>query len=134
MQDPSVTSVYETDSEMEALIYEGLLTEAGLMAQVRQLDDPLLINAIRQLAPTRFQVVVPNQQAAVAAAIVAEHHQRVAESVPVVENEDDEDAGYVNHAKERLILIGRIVIWLMIIAVILLAVIRIGNLSSHHRY
>jgi len=115
MQDPTVTSVAETDLEVEARIYASVLKDAGLHAQVRVIEDPLMTNIARQLLPPRYQVVVPHVEAPRANLLIAEY-RRTEEAVVPEEEEEPEPAPTQTPA---LLLVGRILIWLILLAPIL---------------
>lgn len=112
MQDSSIAMVVETESEVEARIYASLLNDAGLHAQVRINEDPFLTNIIRQIALPRYQVVVPNSEAVNAEKILAEERRVVNEESPADEEETPAGPGA---KKPILFVIGRILIWLILL-------------------
>ncbi|HEX2950418.1 MAG TPA: hypothetical protein VHV83_12780 [Armatimonadota bacterium] len=112
MQDSSIAMVVETESEVEARIYASLLNDAGLHAQVRVNEDPFLTNIIRQIALPRYQVVVPNSEAVSAEKILAEERRVVNEESPADEEKTPASPGA---KKSILIVIGRILIWLILL-------------------
>ena len=72
MKDETTTSIVETEFEAEAQMYEELLKEHGLHAQVRTVEDPYLNNIVRRIAPPHYQVVVLKREAAMAKDFIAQ--------------------------------------------------------------
>ena len=111
MKDAEGTVVVEAESEVEARIYEGLIGEAGIPVQVRPVADPLLINVIRQLVPSRYQVMVPTAAASQAHRIVALHRREMEQIAPV----EEEEPAPPDPNKQALLLAGRLLIWLLLL-------------------
>lgn len=113
MQDSLAISVIETDLEVEASFYAGLLNDAGLHAQVRNIDDPILTNVLSHIIRPRFEVAVPEIEAARARIILAEECRKTA--AIVVPEEPT-----VTTTNSTIRFIGRSFLWLLLLLIPLL--------------
>lgn len=116
MQDSTVTVVFETESEVEAHIYEGLLRDAEIPVQLRTVADPVLTNIMRQIAFPHYEIVVPNAYATQAQTIVEEQCQSAKEATSTGEQEPH----YHNPQKQAVLSIGRLLIWILLLTPLLI--------------
>lgn len=114
MQHSLAISVIETDLEVEASFYAGVLSDAGLHAQVRNIEDPILTNVLRQIVLPRFEVLVPEIEAAQAKIILAEECRTTAEIVP------PEEPAVTHTTNSTILFIGRGLFWLLLLLIPLL--------------